>query len=172
MTGWLLLGGALFAAFGLIVFRGAPYVPSKSRDVRRAFTDLYPLSDRDVLVDIGSGDGKVLRIAASFGARAIGYELNPFLVVISKLLSRDQHISVRLADFWRATLPHNTTVVYTFGDSRDIEKMAGKVKKHAEDVGRSIYFISYAFSLKDDVPAKKTATHYLYRFTPLHHTKA
>ena len=74
--------------FGFVVFRGAPYVPSKRRDIKRAFEELYPLDDSDTLVDIGSGDGVVLRMAAKRGAHAVGYELNPILVLVSRWLSR------------------------------------------------------------------------------------
>jgi hypothetical protein len=56
--------------FGLVVFIGAPYVPSQRKYVRRAFEHLG-LGAKDVLVDIGSGDGVVLRIAASYGAKAV-----------------------------------------------------------------------------------------------------
>ena len=68
--------------FGLVVFRGAPYVPSKKTYINQAFSDLYPLTDKDVLVDVGSGDGVVLRSATKFGALAIGYEINPILVIM------------------------------------------------------------------------------------------
>src|SRR3990167_11438551 len=80
----------ILLVFGLVVFRGAPYVPTLRKNLEQGFRDVYPLSERDLLVDIGSGDGVVLRQAAKCGARAIGYELNPFLVVISKLLSRSE----------------------------------------------------------------------------------
>ena len=49
---WALLG--VVVAMGLVVFTGAPYVPSKRRDIRQALTELYPLGSDDVLVDIGS----------------------------------------------------------------------------------------------------------------------
>lgn len=50
--------------FGVVAFRGAPYVPSHPAQVRKAFTELYALNKKDVVLDAGSGDGLVLRIAA------------------------------------------------------------------------------------------------------------
>lgn len=159
--------------FGFVVFRGAPYVPSKRRDVKRALSELYPIDSSDVLVDIGSGDGVVLRAAAKQGAYAVGYELNPILVLISRWLCRKYTtITVKLADFWFTSLPNNVTVVYVFGESRDINKMAKKVAREAIKQGRSIAFISYGFMLRDITPVKTVGSHHLYRFDPLQSKEA
>ena len=40
--------------FGIVVFRGSPYVPSQTAHVRAAFSKLYKLGNDDLLVDIGS----------------------------------------------------------------------------------------------------------------------
>ena len=82
---WVVIGVALL--FLVVVLRDAPYLPSHRRDLELAFTELYPIGPEDVLVDIGSGDGVVLRLAASHDAKAIGYEINPILVLVSRLLS-------------------------------------------------------------------------------------
>lgn len=159
--------------FGFVVFRGAPYVPSKPRDIAKAFDELYPLSEKDVLVDIGSGDGIVLRAAARRGARAGGYELNPVLVLISRILSRgNKKIEVRVADFWRKHFPDDTTVVYTFGDSRDIRKMAALIQQEANRLGRELYFISYGFAVPGREAVNKTGVHFLYHFDALQGEKA
>jgi spermidine synthase len=50
-----------------------------------AFHELYQLTENDNFVDIGSGDGVVLREASKIGARAVGFEINPILVFISTL---------------------------------------------------------------------------------------
>lgn len=158
----------LVLLFGFVVFFGAPYVPSKKGDVRRAFSELYPLSSADMLVDIGSGDGLILRLAAEKGARAVGYELNPVLAVLSRVLSRGSpDIQVYFANFWRAELPQETTVVYTFGDSRDIARMAEKVAGTAERLGRPLFFISYAVAVPGLTPQAQVGAHFLYRIEPL-----
>jgi len=168
MMVWLLIGGGILLVFALTAFTGAPYVPTKPHDAKKVFTELYPLSASDVLVDIGSGDGMVLRAAARCGSRAIGLEINPFLVAVSRLLSRHEPlVSVRLANFWMISLPDETTVVYTFGESRDILKMAQKVQREVTRAGRRIAFISYAFEVPDLAYAKRTDLHFLYYFEPL-----
>ena len=57
---WFWIVFVVVLTFGVIVLRGAPYVPSMKRYVKEAFTQLYPLSSKDVLVDVGSGDGVVI----------------------------------------------------------------------------------------------------------------
>lgn len=158
----------VFVCFGLIVFRGAPYVPSHRRDIKRAFTDLYPLTPQDVVVDIGSGDGIVLREASQHGARSIGYELNPLLVGLSRLLCRGYDgIEVRLADFWLATLPDETTVFYAFSVSRDIPRLTKKLQTHVNRTGRPVAFITYGSGLVGIEPADIVGPHALYHLTPL-----
>ncbi len=172
MVTWLWIGALIVLVFGLVTLRGAPYVPTKRRPLEKAFDELYPLSAKDTLVDIGSGDGLVLREAAKRGARAIGYELNPFLVVISKIISRDPLITIRLADFWRVTLPSETTVIYTFGESRDIKRMYKKAEQTALAHQKEIVFISFGFKVPGQKVAKHDDSFFLYIIKPLQRRRA
>lgn len=164
---WILLGVICF--FGFMAFTGAPYVPSKPKDVKRALTELYPLTARDLLVDIGAGDGLILRMASKLGARAVGYEINPVIAMLAMLLSLgDERVEVYMRNFWNATLPKETTVVYTFADSRDIAKMYHKVQQAANQLNRKLAFISYGFEVPGISPAKTVGAHHLYFIKPLH----
>ena len=172
MYWWIWVLFVVILLFGFVVLRGAPYVPTKRKFLEKAFGELYVLTDDDLLVDIGSGDGVVLRAAAARGAKAVGYELNPVLVVISKLISRSPLIQVRLADFWHVTLPQETTVIYTFGESRDIKKMYEKAEKTALEHNKELYFISFGFEVPGEKPVKYDGSFYLYRIRPLQRRKA
>ncbi len=167
MTGWLLLLAAIAALFGLVVIRGAPYVPTKRQLLDKAFDETYPLSDKDVLIDIGSGDGVVLRAAAARGARAVGYELNPILVIVAKMLSRNDLIQVRFADFWHVMLPKDTTIIYTFGESRDIKRMYEKARRTSNHYKKELYFMSFGFAVPGQEYVKYDGSFYLYRIAPL-----
>lgn len=171
---WLCVLIVTGLSFGLVVVRGAPYVPSKKRDLKIAFRELYPLSKQDVLIDIGAGDGVVLREAIRAGAgRAIGYELNPILVVIGRWLGRSfPQTKIILKDFWSVKLPPDTTVIYTFGDTRDIDKMAQKVANEAERLQKPLYLISYGFRSRRFTPLREVEPFILYRFEPLHTPEA
>lgn len=158
--------------FGFVVFRGAPYVPSRRLYIKRAFTKLYNLDHTDVLVDVGSGDGIVLRIASEYGARAIGMELNPILVVIARWFSRhDKKVEVRLTDFWIAQLPDETSVVYGFVVTRDVKKLTNKMQQEATRLGHSIRLILYGNTLPGMAIDKTFEGYKLYTFQPLQITQ-
>ena len=171
---WLgIVAACIVAVFALTVIRGAPYVPSKRRDLQRAFDELYILGKKDTLLDIGSGDGVVLRAVAKRGATAIGYEINPLLVVLSRWLSRhDPKVTVKLADFWLASFPAKTTIVYTFGESRDIAKMYRKVQREANMLNRTLWFMSLGFLVPKQAVFKSVGAHHLYKIAPLQNREA
>lgn len=159
--------------FGLVIFRGAPYVPSQKFYIHQALGELYPLTNTDVLVDIGSGDGVVLREAAKIGARAIGYEINPILVLISRFLSRKySRVTINLADFWLVHLPRNTTVVYIFSITRDMKKIIKWMQQETDRLGRPLYLINYGSELRGVKAVNKIGAYYLYKFCPLQSDKA
>lgn len=164
---------AIMVGFGFVVFWGAPYVPSKKKALEKALDELHPLGKRDVLVDIGSGDGIVLRAATRRGARAIGYELNPLLVLISRWLSKgDARVSVHMANFWLVKLPIDTTVVYVFTVTRDVAKLVRKMNAEAARLNRPLKLISYGCEIPGYRSLGTIGAHNLYEFTPLHNEKA
>uniref|UniRef100_UPI00398F5BE2 ATP synthase subunit C lysine N-methyltransferase isoform X2 n=1 Tax=Pristiophorus japonicus TaxID=55135 RepID=UPI00398F5BE2 len=71
-----------------------PFVPATSAQVENVLQLLS--GRRGALVDIGSGDGRIVIAAAKRGFRAVGYELNPWLVWYSRYRS------------WREGVHHNT----------------------------------------------------------------
>lgn len=159
--------------FGLVVFSGSPYVPSRKKYLKTALTDLYPIDTNDLLVDIGSGDGIVLREAAKLGAHAVGYEINPILVFISRFLSINQNlIDVRFANFWQAQIPNNTTLIYVFSATRDIEKITKKIQEETNRIGHKICAISYGTKFCGVEHLKDVEAYHLYIFNPLQSSKA
>lgn len=159
----LVIGLVLLLLFGVTAFVGAPYVPAKLNHVREAFTDLYPLSQSDTVLDLGSGDGKVLREAARHGAKAVGYEINPVLVAISNVLGRRiPRQRTRLANIWTTPFPDETGLVYAFTDSRDARRLAKRIQAEANRLGRPMHVLSYGFELPGLKLVDKNQLHYLY----------
>ena len=165
---WLFIGIALAVVlFGFVVILGSPYVPSQRKDIKQALTELYPLSRGDLLLDIGSGDGVVLRAAAKIGARAVGYEINPVLVLISRILSRNnKKITTRLADFWMAKFPDETTVIYIFSVTRDMKKIIEKIQIETNRLHRPLNVISYGSGFGEKKTIKDIGACHLYIFYP------
>lgn len=115
---------------------------------------------------LAPGDGVVLREAKT-AMTAIGYELQPLLVLISRWLSRhDEKVSVQLANFWRTPLLDETTVVYLFGDGRDIAKMVQYLQYETNRLGRDIWLLSYGFEAAGLALHKTVGAHNLYLLQP------
>jgi hypothetical protein len=167
MLGFFISFGAFFLIVGIGAAFGAPYVPSQRKYLKKAFEELYPLNASDVLVDIGAGDGIVLREAAKKGARAIGYEINPLLFGVASLLGRKYDgVELRLANFWTAHLPEETTVVYAFSVNRDAGRLIAKLQAQADLVGRPVALVCLGSPLKDRIADAELDAYKLYEFTP------
>jgi hypothetical protein len=68
---------------------------------------------------------------------------------------------------WTTPFPDATTVVYTFGDSRDIKKMYAKVRSEATRLGRPLAFITYGFAVPGEISQRQYRAYHLYRVNPL-----
>ena len=153
--------------FGVVAFIGAPYVPSHKKYVRRAF-EHFGFGEGDVLVDAGSGDGIVLRIASKQGMRAIGYDINPVLVLISKMLSlSDTKVTVLLQNLWAAKLPADTTIVYAFSVSRDEMKLIKLLQNEANRLQKPLKLLCYGSPFKSMQATDAFEAYHLYLFHPL-----
>lgn len=158
MIFWVIFS-IIFICFGLVVFRGAPYVPTHRRAVQAMF-DALPLKPGDVIVDLGCGDGIVLRVAAKRGYKAVGYEINPILCLIARIRCwpvRDK-VTIYWRDFWAMPLPDNAKLVYTFLAGPFMHKFAKIIKRQTQ--GRELWIASNGF----EVPGwhKKRVTQGIY----------
>ena len=161
------IGIILVLIFGGTALTGAPFVPSRRKELRIIFEELYKLGKKDLLVDLGSGDGKVLKAASEFGAKAYGIELNPILVLISKIrFISNPRIKTVMRDFFRCDLPGDTTVVYVFGDGRDMKRITEKVEEQARKMKHPIYLISHAFEIPGHKVQKRCRAYLLYKINP------
>ena len=159
----------VFLAPGLT---GAPYVPSQQADLETAFTELYKLSKKDLLVDLGSGDGIVLQAATAHGATAIGVEINPIMTLITRLhLRQNKSIKIRNGNMYTFSLPAETTVVYAYANNLVVPRLYRRVQSEANRLGKTLYFISNAFDHQRIKPTKHIAPYYLYKITPQKYNK-
>ena len=115
--------------------RGALYV-STSRVRISAFLDAVPMKPGQLFVDIGCGDGRVLRkVRKRYGAKAVGYELNLLAYVKAKLWCLGlQNVEVKWRNFWTADLSKADVVFcYLFPDvMRDLStKLKSNLKPGA-----------------------------------------
>lgn len=160
---WM-LAGLLGASFLLIVFRGAPFVPTRSRDIEDLFL-LHRFKKGDVLVDLGSGDGRVLAEASKRGISSVGYELNPFLVWYSRLKLRDTPLAaVKFEDFWTTKLPKETAVVFVFLAGPFMAKLDRKLTSEADRLGHDLLLVSYGMKIPGKTPETQRGGFLTYRY--------
>jgi hypothetical protein len=75
-----------FALPKLRIFLGAPYVPSSSKAFGAVIENIPQLQRNGLrMADIGSGDGRLVLEASKRGMNALGVELNPWLVLVSRI---------------------------------------------------------------------------------------
>ena len=84
-------------------YTDVPFVPTPA-NVVDAMLDLAAIKPADVLIDLGSGDGRIVISAAKrFGIQATGVEIDPELVRQSETLARQEGLEGK-AKFVRADL--------------------------------------------------------------------
>lgn len=75
---------------------GGPYVPTPQRVVD-AMLGMAGVTDRDYVIDLGSGDGRIVMTAAQkYGARGKGYDIDGELVERSNAAARKLKLEQRL----------------------------------------------------------------------------
>ncbi|XP_059098546.1 ATP synthase subunit C lysine N-methyltransferase-like isoform X1 [Tigriopus californicus] len=140
-TGWILLGITGGSAVALTVLCGPfvtpalrkvclPYVPATTAQVENVFTALKGRSGS--LVDIGSGDGRIVYAGAQRGFRAHGIELNPWLVLFAQLRARrwglNRSATFARQDLWQSDLRHFDNVVI-FGVQEMMPQLEAKLDR-------------------------------------------
>ncbi len=94
---WVLAGSAIAAAPGALPDIPTPYLPSTEIAVDEMLR-LAGTGPDDLVVDLGSGDGRVVIAAArDYGARGLGIEIDPKLVAESEANARRAGVAERVA---------------------------------------------------------------------------
>jgi Methyltransferase domain len=96
----------------------------------------------DVVYDLGSGDGRIVILAAQkYGARAVGVELDPALVEISRQVARDGEVADRVrfieGDLFDANLA-DATVVTLYLSPTVNRRLASKLKRELRPGARIV----------------------------------
>ena len=154
----------LIIAIGLVVFlffnsigffSGAPYAATPGSIVNKIFS-LVDISEKDVVYDLGSGDGRILIAVAKKGARATGWEINFPLYLWSirriRRLKLSHRITVHFGNFWKKSLS-GSTVIFAFLLP---EYMARLEKKISREVTPGVKVVTYLARLPSRKPVETT----------------
>lgn len=142
---WLVafLGGIVLL-FGFVLLFGAPYLPTLKKQTEGAL-DLLELKKGQTLLELGCGDGRILRAAARRGLYAVGYELNPLLVLIAWLhtMRYRQFVRVKWANYWGKTWPP-ADGIFVFLLNKYMAKLD---KKITQECSKPVKVVSFAFKI-------------------------
>lgn len=159
---WLGLAPVVIVVcFAGVLLVGAPYLPTLKKQISATF-ELIDLKPGQTLLELGCGDGKVLVAAAQQGLQAVGYELNPLLVIVAWLRTRRyrQQVSIIWGNFWTADWPV-TEAIFTFLLPRYMDKLDKKCVQYSH---KPVKLVSVAFK----IPGKKAISHhdgiFLYKY--------
>lgn len=143
-------------------FFGAPY------DVTRkvALNEIVNLANPkkgDVIAELGSGDGRILIKLArkNKDAKIIGFEINPFLVIYSRLkikkIGLDKQVKVHWRSFWKVNLSKfNKIIFFQFASvTRRLEK------KFRQELKAGSVVISHNWRLPSVKPKKVVGKRHL-----------
>lgn len=157
------LVGLIFL-FGFVVWVGPPYVPTLRQQTEAAL-DMLSLKKGDLLLELGSGDGRVARAAAQRGIRVVGIEVNPLLVLYSRMVTwrYRELVDIRWGNIWKRTWPKDTDAIYTFLLDKYMEKLDKKIIQTYHN--RSVKLASFAFEIPGKTPLREHDGVFLYHYS-------
>lgn len=133
------------------VFIGIPCLPTHKKQAK-ILIDLCDIKSGMKMVDLGSGHGRLVLMAAKKGANVVGYELNPFLVLLSRWLIWKNNLShlakIRFGSLYRADIA-DADVVTAFLFKKPMIRLANGLFKQLKQGAK---VISYVFEIKDWKP--------------------
>jgi protein-L-isoaspartate O-methyltransferase len=163
---WILVGIVLFATilatilvikvfWGFyILTQGAFYAGSSNKRIERILK-LAKIKKGDKVIDLGSGDGRLLVAMANKGAIAKGIELDPVMVRKSKRLIQnnnlEERVTIHFGNYWREDLSQYDVVV-VYGIKHIMAKLEKKLLKEAK---KNAKIISVHFTFPNLTPVKK-----------------
>lgn len=151
----------LILTFGFVLAFGPPYLPTRRRFAAAAL-ELLALEPNQTMLELGSGDGRILRQAAQRGWRVVGIELNPLLVLISRLVTWRYRKQVRIiwGDYFRVTWPP-ADAIYTFMLPRQMAQLDRRIEAWPH---KPLKLASFAFRIPGKRPAAQKDGVFLYRY--------
>ena len=161
LQGLLLVVTPLFMLFAFVVLVGAPYFPSKRRNLDAVLKRLQ-LKTGQKVVDLGSGDGVVIKQFAEHQLLAIGVELNPLLVLLSRWrIRKHSHVEIIWKNMWEYRIPSDADYVYTFLHTRFMKRFDQKLQR---ELTQPTIVISFAFPIPEREVWFEEMGYFVYRY--------
>lgn len=155
----LVVGGSVVLVFSFVIAFGAPFLPTLKQRIDDAI-DLLDLKKGQTLLELGSGDGRIAKRAAINGAKVIGYELNPLLVIYSRLVCFRYRKQVKIiwGNYWLVKWP-KADAIYVFLLNPYMAKLH---KKITQEVVKKTRVVSFVFKIPGQKIVKNSNSMLLY----------
>ncbi len=134
-----------------------PYVGQQGKDVIwvptdenlvEAMLDVAEVTPRDYVIDLGSGDGRIVIAAAKRGARAVGFEFNPDMVELSRRTAEKEGVSDKAsfvnADLFASDFSQATVITMYL-----LPQLNLKLRPIILDLKPGTRIVSHAFDMGD-----------------------
>ncbi|TSC69268.1 MAG: methyltransferase type 11 [Parcubacteria group bacterium Gr01-1014_66] len=142
--------------------KGAPFVRSSSALQNDVMT-IARIRPGERVLDLGSGDGSLLILAAEYGAYGTGIEINPFLVMIARARIRQKGLCHRIRIIWgdifNTPLPSTDLVIFYLWP----ETLMRLRTKLIQELSSHTRLVSLAFPIREWIPEQKLGNTFLYR---------
>lgn len=148
--------------FASVIAFGAPFLPTLSNRVDDAL-QLLNLRSGQTLLELGSGDGRLLKAVAKKGVYAVGYELNPLLVLYSRIATWKyrKYVTIHWGNYWNKKWPPSDAM-YVFLLQPYMSKLHKKVIQY--NTKNSYKVVSFAFEISEKKPTKTVNGMHLYTY--------
>jgi len=150
----------LFFAFSMFWPPDSPWAPwwRTDKETARAICKLAKVNKKDVIYDLGCGDGEVLLMAAkNYGAKGVGIEIDLLRYVIARIRVLKEKMSpllkIKRGNFFKQDLT-KATIVNVYLVPKTLEKLKPKFLKELSP-GTKIVSYRYEASFKKVAEDKK-----------------
>jgi SAM-dependent methyltransferase len=158
---FVVIFSVVFLLLAIPVTFGPPYVPTLKLNMNKAL-DLLDLQPGQTLLDLGSGDGRILIAAAQRGWNAVGIEVSPILVVISRIRTWKYRKQIKIiwGNYFLTPWP-DADGIFGFIIQYQMRRLDTRIEEwHTHPVKLA----SFAFKIPDKQSVKAEEAIYLYEY--------
>lgn len=147
------------------LFLGVPFLPTHRKQARKMM-ELAQIKSGMKVIDLGSGAGRLLFMAARCGVQAIGYELNPFLVLWTRLIifltGKTGQVKVFYRSIYDADIAE-ADVIFLFLYPPHMKKLERKIFSETKP---EVKVLSYVFQFHNYTPVANEQGIFVYKKMP------
>lgn len=153
----IVIGFAILFTFAYAGLQGAPFVPTRKKDVLR-FLRMADIKSGQQMYDLGCGDGRLVCAAANAGANAQGLEISlfPFILAHIRRISSKHRAKVKIAykNVWNTNL-NDADLIYVWLMPEVMPKLKTKFEKELRQGTKVVTYVwpidGWTPILKDEV---------------------